>query len=268
MQEVSGSMNELSQAGTEILDSINTLVETSETVKQTSGEIKAAAKDILESVHGVKEVSATALDEIAGIAASTKSLGSVSLQVSAFGNQNKYNNTLLTIESAKVDTGAKVEGEASEVNFGIDWSDVLSVNIAKMDDEHKELFKRINALLVAVTTGDEDADLNGIVAFISDYIDFHFRDEEKMLLAEGYPKYEPHKQLHTAYEKEFADIGRQLKEEGFTPSLLIRIQDKVVNWLLEHIARVDNEYGRWMAAKRAGTGVAVKRGVGKVRSRS
>jgi len=252
MQEVSSSMNELSLAGGEILESINTLVETSETVRQTSGEIKTAAKDILDSVQDIKEVSNLVLGEIGGVAMATKSLGAVSLQVSAFGNQNKYNNSLLVIETEKIGTGQEQEVRR-EVTVGIEWSDALSVGLGKMDEQHKELFKRINALLVALL-GDEreTADVAGIVDFISEYVDYHFRDEERLLVAEGYPKYEAHKALHTAYEKEFADTARQTKEEGFTPALLIRIQDKVVNWLLEHIARVDIEYGKWIAAKHEG----------------
>ena len=256
LQEVSSSMNELSQAGSEILESINTLVTTSESVKNTSEEIRTAAKDILDSVQDIKEVSKSSLAETGDIAASSKELGTVSLQVSAFGNQNKYNNSLLSIESAKIDTGVPRETEETEVGVGIDWSDVLGTGIDKMDDEHKELFKRINSLLVALLAGDESADLHGIVNFISEYVDFHFRDEERLLVAEGYPKYDAHRALHAAYEKEFADIGRQLAEEGFTPALLIRIQDKVVNWLLEHIARVDTEYGKWINAKKGERGAA------------
>jgi methyl-accepting chemotaxis protein len=67
MHEVSGSMNELSQAGQEILESISTLVTTSETVKSTSGEINSATQNILESVHSLKGISASALGEIHGV---------------------------------------------------------------------------------------------------------------------------------------------------------------------------------------------------------
>jgi hemerythrin-like metal-binding protein len=264
MQEVSGSMNELSYAGGEILESINTLVSTSEVVRTTSVEIKSAASEILGSVHEIKEVSGEALREIEGVAAATKSLGTVSLQVSAFGNQNKYTNSLLAIECGKIETGSVSDGKEKTVTVGIDWSDVLSVGITKMDDEHKELFVRINALLVALINDDRNADLKSIVKFIDEYVDFHFRDEERMLVAEGYPKYEAHKQLHAVYEKEFAAIGRELEEKGFSPALLIRIQDKVVNWLLEHIARVDNEYGQWITKKHAAAAAGGKRVAKKV----
>jgi methyl-accepting chemotaxis protein len=261
MHEVSGSMNELSQAGQEILESISTLVTTSETVKSTSGEINSATQNILESVHSLKGISASALGEIHGVSTATKSLGVVSLQVSAFGNQNKYNNSLLAIETAKVETGIKQEASTEAVSVGIDWSDVLGVGITAMDDEHKELFKRINKLLVALVgdeAGSQTADLEAIVEFIRQYIDFHFRDEEKLLLAEGYPRYDAHRQLHASYEAEFAGIGKELKAKGFSPALLIRIQDKLVNWLLEHIARVDTDYGAWINAKRAGMQVPGK----------
>jgi len=97
-----------------------------------------------------------------------------------------------------------------------------------------------------------------IVQFFYEYVDFHFGDEEKLLQAEGYPKYAEHKKLHDAYKAEFADIGNQLAAHGFTAAIMIRIQDKVVNWLLEHIAKVDHDYAVFIADKYAKQGIAKK----------
>lgn len=249
LQEVSVSMNELSGASTEILSSINTLVNTSETVRVTADEISTGTKEILGAILHIKTVSAGALTEVEGIDRSGKLLGTQSLRVSAFSNQNRYNNTLLTYETAKINTGMAANEDSEDSLGGIDWSDILSVGVGTMDDEHKELFIRVNALFKAVLSDDgEMGDLGGIVAFISEYVDFHFTDEEKMLQAVGYPKLANHHKLHEQFKAEFGEIAQRIEKEGFNAAIMIRVQDKVVNWLLDHIAKVDKDYGLWIAA--------------------
>ena len=243
LKEVSFSMNELSSASNEILNSISTLMSTSNVVKEASSEINIGIGEILTSTLQVKEVSANTLNTINNVSVISEKLNSVSLQVSAFGNQNKYNNTLLSEEIKKFNIGTISDNTDQDLTIGIDWSDLLSVGINKMDDEHKELFVRINALLKALLGGSENYSIVELVSYINEYIDFHFRDEEKMLEKYNYPKIEEHKKLHAIYEREFDNIEQQLKDGKFNATLLIEIQDKVVNWLLNHIAKVDKEYG-------------------------
>ena len=73
-----------------------------------------------------------------------------------------------------------------------------------------------------------------------------------MLAAEGYPKLADHQKLHAIYKRDFAEIAQRLATEGFNSSIMIQIQDKVVNWLLEHIAKVDADYGRYIDQKKNG----------------
>jgi len=243
LKEVSLSMNELSAASNEILDSISTLMSTSHVVKEASGELNVGISEILDSILKVKEVSAVALQTVINVSEFSEQLNTVSLQVAAFGNQNKYNNTLLSGEIKKFHIGAKTHDEDIEIAIGIDWSDFLSVGIDEMDNEHKELFIRINKLLSALLGGSSDFSIVETISYINEYIDYHFRDEEKMLEKYSYPKLSEHKKLHVIYKREFAEIEKQLSMGQFDATLLIEIQDKVVNWLLNHIARADKEYG-------------------------
>ena len=249
LQEVSLSMRELSQASGEILESINTLVETSQVVKGASSEMSAGTSEILQSIHGIKEVSASTLietNELAGLAAT---LNSISLKVAAFGNQNLYSTSVLAAEVRRIDTGGGIEElEAADVGFGIDWSDTLSVGVAQMDDQHKELFKRISALLEGMLGGSGASDVPALLGFIAEYVEYHFADEEKLMKSRGYPKFEAHKQLHENFKAEFQSIAARITGEGLTASLLILLQDRVITWLVEHIGRVDRQYGDFFAA--------------------
>jgi len=246
LQEVSASMDELSHASNEILESVSTLMDTSSIVRDSSKEMDAGATESLNSILQIRESSAESLRNISDVSDQSKKLDTVSLQLSAFSNQNRYNITLLGSELSKLQTGHVLE-KNSEVNYGIDWSDLLSVGITDMDDEHKELFVRINKLLAALLTGGSDYDIIDTVKFINEYIEYHFRDEEKLLASVQYPLLAEHKKLHAQYENEFQQIGEKLNSGNFDSTLLIEIQDKVVNWLLDHIAKVDKKYGIFIA---------------------
>ncbi|MBI9103699.1 MAG: bacteriohemerythrin [Spirochaetales bacterium] len=246
LKEVSLSMSELSEASNDILGSMNTLLSASEIVKRASEEMQEGSNETLSSIIKIKEVSGETLESIERVSEMTDNLSTSSLQVAAFGNQNKYNNTLLTSELAKT-LGGEIENiKPDEIAIGIDWSDLLSVGINKMDEEHKELFNRINHLLSALLDKTSEYNITDTVKFINEYIDYHFRDEEKMLESYHYPKLKEHKKLHAIYENEFRLIEEQLRKGEFDATLLIEIQDKIVNWLLDHIAKVDKQYGTYI----------------------
>jgi len=249
MHDVSKSMAELSEGGIEILGATAELIQTSQVISNSSQEMSFGAQEILTAVHHVKQVSAESLNEVDEVEVLSRSLNKVALRVSAFGNQNRYNNTVLAGEVGKFLLGVDPTTRSDAVAMGIDWNDMLSVGIETMDDEHKELFRRINALLVALLGTESHSDTRDLVAAIREYTVFHFTDEEKLMKARNYPRYEQHKVLHTAFVEEFLSIEAQLLKEGLTASLVIRLQDKVVTWLLDHIAKVDHDYGEFMAAQ-------------------
>lgn len=248
LQEVSSSMTELSLAGQDILSSMNTLVGITQEVQTATGDMRAGTQEIHVTIQETKEVSTQTMLGIENLASTSDNLGTVSLQVSAFGNQNRYNNSILRMELGKLHTGYTAKEDKSGI-VGIDWNDVLSVGITKMDDEHKELFVRINTLLRSALQGGAGTDLNALMAFIGEYADFHFKDEEALMREHKYPKYDNHRALHQAFVSEFGKISDRLKKEGFTAGLLIALQDKVVNWLLDHIAKVDKDYGAFIGAQ-------------------
>ncbi len=245
LNEVSVSMNELSLASKEILQSVETLMDTSNIVRTASEEMSTGATESLSSIIVIKDVSAENLKSISDVSEEAEKLSSAALQVAAFSNQNKYNNTFSSSELSKLKTGQVIDPD-SNVSVGIDWTDILSIGVDQMDDEHKELFVRINKLLVALVEGSNNYDLSEIVGFINEYIDFHFRDEEKLLESVNYPQLTEHKKLHAIYEAEFDQIEKRLKSGEFDVMMLIEIQEKVVNWLLDHIAKVDRKYGEYI----------------------
>lgn len=248
MHDVSTSMAALSEGGIEILGATAELIQTSQVISNSSQEMNYGAQEILTAVHHVKEVSADSLQAVEEVSTLAGELNRTALRVSAFGNQNRYNNSVLAAEVGKFHLGVDPTTRSDAVSLGIDWSDMLSVGIETMDEEHKELFRRINALLVALLGPEGSGDTRGLVTAIREYTVYHFDDEQKLMQARKYPRFDQHKALHEAFLKEFQSIEDQLLSEGLTAGLVIRLQDKVVTWLLDHIAKVDHDYGEFMGA--------------------
>ncbi len=64
--------------------------------------------------------------------------------------------------------------------MALQWSDVLASGSTEIDDQHKELFASVNGMLAAFEKGSADRqEIGKIVAYLTDYVVFHFGTEEK-----------------------------------------------------------------------------------------
>ncbi|NLY30396.1 MAG: hemerythrin, partial [Firmicutes bacterium] len=77
--------------------------------------------------------------------------------------------------------------------MAIKWTPNLAVGIEKIDEQHKVLFERINALIEACNQGKGKDTVADLITFLKDYVVFHFRDEQQIMLNYKYPQYEQHK---------------------------------------------------------------------------
>lgn len=66
-----------------------------------------------------------------------------------------------------------------------EWSDRYATGIDAADGEHRTLFMMINRLHDAVESGDADLNLAGLFVRLGDYVETHFRREERLLDAAG-----------------------------------------------------------------------------------
>lgn len=79
------------------------------------------------------------------------------------------------------------EVERSEKMPQIEWLDQYSVGVESIDNQHKELFARINKLLDACSQGEGKKVLPEVLDFLGDYVVFHFSTEEKYMKEYLYP---------------------------------------------------------------------------------
>ena len=116
--------------------------------------------------------------------------------------------------------------------------DLLTGNTL-IDEQHKQLFDAINALLEACSQGKGRDSLKSTTSFLYDYTAKHFADEEKLQLASKYPDYTNHKQYHEGYKKVVRELMDQLEKDGPTIVLVGKVNTAVAGWLINHIKRED-----------------------------
>jgi hemerythrin len=125
----------------------------------------------------------------------------------------------------------------------IEWSDELATGSAKIDEQHKELFKRINALLEACRLGKGNAEIEKMMQFLNEYVVVHFSEEENYMLRYSYPGYERHKAEHIKFMENFRKLKAEFDNDGPGFLLVLRTKEMIIQWLLDHIRKIDRALG-------------------------
>ncbi|MBM4053488.1 MAG: bacteriohemerythrin [Planctomycetes bacterium] len=125
--------------------------------------------------------------------------------------------------------------------MGLQWSNDLSTGIIPIDDQHKEIIRRVNAFLAAMEAGKGKMKVVELMEFLSRYIVQHFHDEEFFMANERYDEFKAHKEQHMQFIKDFHAMEKEFETHGITTDLVIQTQQKVCDWLANHISKEDRK---------------------------
>ena len=131
----------------------------------------------------------------------------------------------------------------------IDFTDDLNTGIAVIDDQHRELFRRINLLLADIEGGRGPEAVSGTLGFLEEYIVEHFTAEENLQIHYSYPGYALHKAMHDGFRLDVGLLRERLATAGPTPELVFMTRGLVVEWLVEHIKKADRSIGAYIKTR-------------------
>lgn len=129
------------------------------------------------------------------------------------------------------------------------WKDDLSIGVTQIDSQHKELIQRIDSLFEACNKGKGRDEVQKVIDYLGDYVVTHFSDEEGLQKKYGYPGYNNHKAMHAQFIKDFEALKGSFNKDGVTPSLIIKMNKLLIDWLLNHIKKADKELGTYLKDK-------------------
>ena len=111
-----------------------------------------------------------------------------------------------------------------------------------IDTQHKELIGKIDDLLTFCEESKEKVKAINILGYLAEYTEFHFAAEEKLQVEISYPAIDEHRKKHAEFKKAIEELHEMLEEEeGPTEEFVFAVRKNVVNWLFEHIQKMDLE---------------------------
>jgi len=119
------------------------------------------------------------------------------------------------------------------------WNNDLATGIADIDDQHKELFSRINNLLQACALHKDRVQIDGVLIYLRDYVAFHFAAEERDMTGYGYPEMPVHLDEHKEFQQTIQHLLEQFREQGATLDVVEKTVWSAGEWFLKHIYKSD-----------------------------
>jgi methyl-accepting chemotaxis protein len=128
----------------------------------------------------------------------------------------------------------------------IKWNDRMSVNVRQFDDQHKQLVAMVHKLNSAMKNGEGNKVIGEILMGLVTYADSHFTQEERLMQQHAYPNYAAHKQIHDDLRKQVSEVIVEFEAGRAVPAAIMSF---LSDWLINHIMKVDKEYGGYFNKK-------------------
>lgn len=124
----------------------------------------------------------------------------------------------------------------------VTWSARYETGIDIIDEQHRELFRRIDMLTLSLYEGEGKIELKNLLEYLETYVTEHFKTEKVLLSQRGYPDLEKHLEQHREFISSFAEIRREYAERGPDSYLAIRVEKQVKGWWQTHVLETDMRY--------------------------
>lgn len=135
----------------------------------------------------------------------------------------------------------------------MEWDATYAIGQSAVDGDHQRLFQLFNRFSAAIAAGERRESANRFLRELADYSAHHFRREEGLMRAVGYPDYAKHKAMHDS----FADfVRRQSEADNHDLEEVQFLQSYVEMWLCGHILVMDKWFGEWLDGRTGKSGAA------------
>lgn len=122
----------------------------------------------------------------------------------------------------------------------LDWTPTLDLNVPAMDAEHKELVAAMNRIHELDARAADKPAVDAAIQKLITLTKKHFADEERHMLAIGFPDLKRHSLIHEDMLKKVAAHHQTF--QGGSGRVEKAFFDFLVYWLGAHIRGVDKRY--------------------------
>lgn len=122
----------------------------------------------------------------------------------------------------------------------LSWNDKLSVGVAEIDRQHKQMMFIINSIGEQIKNEADFANISPIIDELVAYTQRHFAYEENLLKKNNCPDFEAHKKNHALLLKEITDWRDKAKDSS--PEKLKALMNILRVWFPGHILNADKKH--------------------------
>lgn len=124
------------------------------------------------------------------------------------------------------------------------WQPEYSVNIQRIDTQHKRLFATANALLDSIESEQSRDEVIQSLEFLLDYTQYHFQEEEELLGHYGYAHHGEHQLRHKALIDQVRDMAERVMGTGSVDAQ--ELLEFLHGWIVNHILVEDRKYATFL----------------------
>lgn len=255
------------QAGDEVLKIVARrwagCVRESDTLARMGGDEFALILGNLDAAHEAEVVALKLIDTLAQVVQIAPGQGcriGTSIGISIYpGNATEMDSLLAAADDAMYESkaGGKNSYTFTKVlaipdNENAEWITFTNehlVGVGVMDDQHRQLVRKVNRINQAICANQDKAAINQLFDDLIDYTLFHFKTEHQLMAQYGYPDIKTHDNEHNHLVKEVAHFQANIHHD-IQGSEYVALQS-IKDWLVGHILHSDKVLGEYLAAKGA-----------------
>lgn len=116
-----------------------------------------------------------------------------------------------------------------------------------IDEEHRELLALGNRVFAAAC-GDSPAAVREMLILFAFRVGEHFKNEEALMDAHGYPHADEHRSMHQRMSEYIGEMREVAAQQPIT--VAIKIERFLGSWFVWHMERDDAQFARYIASRR------------------
>jgi len=127
------------------------------------------------------------------------------------------------------------------------WDESYRVKVAELDGHHQKFFYLLNCLHDAMSEGNGNGMIRGIIEELVNHTRTHFQREETLMEQTNFPGLEVHRTEHQQLMRRVAEFKDALDSgRGVNTAVVLEF---LRGWLPRHICEVDKNYSSHLNAK-------------------
>jgi hemerythrin len=130
----------------------------------------------------------------------------------------------------------------------VEWDASLALGHGEIDGQHREIFRRFGALVLAMESGTP-GEIAVLFEHLGEYLAQHFAAEERVMAAIAYPGAGVHAAAHARFAREYRELRALYEAAGARAGVLVKTRTWIEGWLHRHIGRVDRALAAHLRAR-------------------